>query len=336
MEKKFDVVCVGAGIADLPLRPVSKEIFEVESYPVDGIQMVIGGDAVNEATILSRLGYRTALVSCVGDDVVGQFVLEHCRQNGIDTSRVKVSSEYATSINVGLVTADGERTFVSNRQGSLWRFRPEDVELDILEEGRILSFASIFNHPLFGGPALEALFARAREAGMVICADMIKPRQGETLEEIREALSYVDYFFPNYDEASLLAGRTEVEEIADVFLECGVKHVIIKTGKKGCFAKGGQESMRVPAYPRSLCVDTIGAGDNFVSGFICGLLEGRSLRFCAEFANAVASISVEASGATAGVRDQEQARRRYREYQRFLAEEQEKTRTAAKETVRAE
>lgn len=314
MDKRFDVICIGGAIIDLPLHGVSKDVFDVESFPVDGISMTIGGDAINEATILSRLGHKVALAGCVGDDIPGNFVLDHCRKNGIDISWMRKDPERVTSINVGLVTADGERTFITNRQGSLWKFCMDDLNPQALTEGRILSFASIFNHPLFDGKTLKALFARGKAEGMVICADMIKPRQKETLEDIRAALSYVDYFFPNYDEARLLTGKETVEDIAEVFLSCGVGHVIIKTGKKGCYARSRQETHSVPAYPDSVCIDTIGAGDNFAAGFISALLEGADFRTCTQYANAVASVSVEAPGATAGVRSAKQAKQRYQEY----------------------
>ncbi len=51
---------------------------------------------------------------------------------------------------------------------------------------------------------------------------MIKPRLNETLDDICEALSYVDYLFPNYAEAKLLTGKVDMDEIADCFLACGV------------------------------------------------------------------------------------------------------------------
>ncbi|MCK2926981.1 PfkB family carbohydrate kinase, partial [Escherichia coli] len=58
----LDVICIGAAIVDIPLQPVSKNIFDVDSYPLERIAMTTGGDAINEATIISRLGHRTALM----------------------------------------------------------------------------------------------------------------------------------------------------------------------------------------------------------------------------------------------------------------------------------
>ncbi len=314
LQNKNEVLVIGAAIVDIPLQPVSKNIFEIESCPLNRIAMTIGGDAINEATIITRLGHPTMLMSMVGNDVPGKFVMEHCQDNNIDITKLKVRDEIDTSINIGLVTEDGERTFVTNRNGSLWKLDFDDLDTSVFDQVRLLSFASFFNNPMLQGKPLVELFKKAKEYGLIICADMVKSRFGEGLEAIQEALGYVDYFFPNYDEACLMTGKTEVSEIADVFLDCGVKNIIVKVGKKGSFIKNKDEQFLVPGYPDSNCIDTIGAGDNFASGFIAALLEGKGLKECAMFANAVASISVESLGATTGVQSREQVEVRYQEY----------------------
>ena len=314
MKNKPEVVIIGAAIVDLPLRPVGREVFDTVSYPIDQIAMTVGGDAINEATIITRLGHSVRLVSCIGNDVAGNFILDHCRANGIDTGFLRVREDMTTSINVGLVGQDGERVFITNRNGSLWKFAFSDIDLSCLEEGAVLSFASIFNNPLLDNQSMVQIFRRAKERGMVICADMVKCRLGETLEDIREALSYVDYFFPNYDEARELTGKDDLDEIADTFLGCGVKAVVIKIGKRGALIRSAQERLLVPAYNRANCIDTTGAGDNFASGFITALLEGKTLRQCGAFANAVASVSVESVGATTGLLSRRQADARYNDY----------------------
>lgn len=314
MTEKLDVICIGAAIVDIPLQPVNKNIFDIESYPLEKISMTIGGDAINEATIISRLGHKVALMSRVGKDAVGNFVLEACKKDNIDVESIHIDENVDTSINVGLVTEDGERTFVTNRNGSLWKTSIDDVDFSRFKDARLLSLASIFNNPLLDGHALVKIFKEAKKYDLIICADMIKARLGETLDDIREALSYVDYFFPNYEEACLMAGKTDLDDIADVLLGCGVKNVIIKTGKNGCFIKNEHQTLRVPTFTKIKAIDTIGAGDNFVSGFITAILDGVLLEQCAEFANATASISVQCVGATTGVHNKKQVEELLQEY----------------------
>ena len=315
MNNLLDVVCVGAAIVDIPLQPVSKNIFDCESYPLEQISMTIGGDAINEATIISRLGHKVGLVSMVGRDAVGNFILEHCQKNGIDTDGIRIRDGVDTSINVGLVTADGERTFVSNRNGSLWKECIDDIDLEKTARGRILSYGSFFNNPRLDNDALVKIFKKAKEAGMIVCADMIKPRLGETFDDVAESLSYVDYFFPNNDEARLMTGEQEIPKVADKILSYGVKCVVIKIGKKGVYIKtqSGDE-MIVPAMKGIHAIDTIGAGDNFAAGFITGLLEDKSLRECGEYGNVTASIAIQSIGATTGVKNREMWNRQMEEY----------------------
>lgn len=315
MANNLDVICVGAAIVDVPLQPVNKNIFDVESYPLQQISMTIGGDAINESTIISRLGHKVRLISMVGKDAVGNYIVEHCQKEGIDHEGINLKEGIDTSINVGLVTFDGERTFVTNCNGSLWKMTIDDVDFDLVKGARILSMASFFNNPLLDNDALVKLFKHAKEQGMIITADMIKPRMSETFDDFAEALSYVDYFFPNCDEARMMTGCEEIEDVADKILSYGVKNVIIKIGKQGAFIKNQEgEKMIVPAMKGITAVDTIGAGDNFASGFISGLLENKSLKECGEYGNVTASIAIQSIGATSGVKNREMFDQRLQEY----------------------
>lgn len=316
MNNKVDVICIGAAIADLPLYPVDKYVFDNVSHPLDDISMTIGGDAINEATIITRLGHRVSLMSLIGDDIVGNYIEKFANDNGIITKDLKKKAGINTSINVGLVRVDGERTFITNRNGSLWKLDIDSINLDNIKDAKILSLASIFNNPLLNNDALVKIFKKAKENNMIICADMVKSRLNEGLEDIKEALSYVDYFFPNYEEASELTGKEELDDIADTFLNYGVKNVIIKTGKKGCFIKNSELRKVIPAFLKdsSVKIDTIGAGDNFVSGFISSLLRDEDIENCGLFGNAVAAVSIESIGATTGVKSRSQVEEMIKQY----------------------
>lgn len=316
MKNNCEIVIVGSAHTDLQVYPVGKGLQDVPSYPADEMQLLVGGDALNEATIITRMGHSVRLVSCIGDDMIGSLLIDHCEKNGIDTTYIKRDKTKVTAINIGLIAEDGERTFINNRSGSIWTFCPEDVNLDALEDtdAKFLSFASIFNNPLLDERIMVPLFEKAKGKGMTICADIVMSKNGETLENIRKALSYVDYFFPNYDEAKSVTGQDDLDDIADVLLGCGVKNVIIKIGKRGCFIKNAKESFIVPAYKDTHCLDTTGAGDNFASGFISGLLEGRDLRDCAKLANCTASVAVETIGTTTGVTSRDKVEDRYQKY----------------------
>ncbi len=322
MDSACDAVIVGAAHTDLQIYPVTRDIADTVSWPAKTMVWTVGGDAINEATVLTRLGHRVRLVSCIGDDAAGSIVLEHCRENGIDTSWLKRDPAKTTGINVGLIWEDGERTFINNRSGSVWTFEPADVDMDAVRDAKILSFASIFNNPLLDESLMMPLFTRAKEQGMTICADMVASKRSETLADIERVLPFVDFFFPNYEEARVLTSADDMDDIADVLLGLGVKNVVLKIGKRGCLLKNASRRVIVPAYPRADCVDTTGAGDSFASGFISGLLEGRDLEECAQMANCAASLAIEAIGATAGVSSREKLDRRFRDWRACFQTEQ--------------
>ena len=100
-------------------------------------------------------------------------------------------------------------------------------------------------------------------------------------------------------------GETEEEKVADVLFGCGVKNVIMKIGKRGCYIRNADGAMIVPAAKGITAIDTIGAGDNFASGFITGLLDGKDLRECGIYANCTAAVSVQYVGATTGVQNRQ-------------------------------
>lgn len=313
-ENRCDIAIVGAAIADLQVYPVTKEITNTASYSAQSMEMKVGGDAINEAFVITRLGHKVRLVSCIGDDSTGKFLLGQCEKNGVSAEYIKVDPQKITSLNVGLIWEDGERTFINNKSGSIWTFRPEDLELSAIDGAKMLCFASIFNNPLLDGKFMVQLFERAKASDMKIAADIVAPKNGETLDDIKDALSYIDYFFPNYHEAAALTGKTDIDEIADILLSCGVKNVILKIGKRGCLVKNAQERFITPAYPKATVVDTTGAGDNFASGFLSFILEGKSLAKASQFANCAASLAIEKIGATTGIRSREQADERYADY----------------------
>lgn len=296
--EKNRIVIIGAAIVDVLVRPASERIFQTGSYPVEDIHMSPGGDALNEATVLARFGKQVELRTVLGDDMAGRLVLEHCREAGIRLGPDPVRPGLSTGVNVVLVQENGERGFFTNPHGSLRMLTLEDTEAAFPEDAGILCFASIFVFPKIKTPELTAIFRRAKEQGLMVCADMTKRKGQETVEELAPALRYVDYLMPNEEEACLLTGTHTAEEAAEMLFAAGVSHVVIKCGKRGCFLRSAEETGMVPAVSGVTCLDTTGAGDSFAAGFLCGLAEGRSLRECAEWANQFGARAVASMGAT--------------------------------------
>jgi len=284
---------------DVLVSPADKNVFETGSSPAEKILMTCGGDALNEAVVLHRLGGDVHLSTVIGRDAAGETVQNHMKKAGLDTGGVVVKEGLDTSVNVVLVQPDGKRSFLTCPESSQRKLQLSDIDLNFAEGAEILSFASIFVFPLLGPAELETIFRAAKEKGLTVCADMTKRKGQETIADLQEALIYVDYLIPNEEEACLVTGAVSAEQAAFLLRQAGVKNVIIKCGKRGCYvlAQNADNGYYVPAQ-EAACVDTTGAGDSFAAGLLYGLSEGWELRKCAEFANDCGAKAVGRIGAT--------------------------------------
>lgn len=302
---RFDVVCIGVVLLDLPLGPFDEQIFHEETTMVPNISLTTGGDAFNEAVILARLGKKPALMGQIGMDLLGDIIVKRCEEEGVDHSRLQRDPKTDTRINVVIIGKDHQRHFIKTQNSGSASFRSEDMDYDIIKTARAVSLASIFCSKLKDPEVILKILKTARENRVVTFADMVPMTGGETIRDISEALSYLDYFLPNKEEAAALTGLHEPDEMADCLLKYGIKNVIIKLGKDGCLIKNHQERYRIPAFPAD-AIDTTGAGDNFAAGFITATLDGMDLEDCGAFANAVAALSTESVGATESVKNKQQ------------------------------
>ena len=261
-----------------------------------------GGDGLNEATVLAGLGKKVELRTILGDDMAGDILWNYCRKNKIHLSKDAVRPGMVTGINVVLVQKNGERNFLTNANGSLRQLCVEDVGQTFDDDSQILCFASIFVFPKIQTKELKELFMQAKQQGLIVCADMTKCKNGEKIKDIAAALPYLDYLFPNEEEAFLVTGEKSPQAAADAFFNAGVKNVVIKCGARGCYIRSDRQAKMISGIPAVKCVDTTGAGDSFAGGFLYRLSEGASLDECAEFANQCGARAVESLGATEWVK----------------------------------
>lgn len=297
MEAK-PVLVIGGAVADLSVIGADASIFSRPSTPVEDIRLFPGGDAMNEAAVLARLGSRVSLLTLLGEDEMGDLLLERARRGGINTDAVVRREGIATSINLVLVDPEGERRFVTVKGSSLRRLAPEHVlpAVDELTGEEIVSFASLFVSPCFGVEELEELFSRIKARGCTLCADMTRRKNGERAGDMAPALKWVDVLFANLEEAALLTGEETPEGAAAELLRCGAGNVVVKLGARGGYYAGKEGEFFFPACPVPRAVDTTGAGDTFAGAFLHALAGGRSIKDCLPFAAAAASLCVERLG----------------------------------------
>jgi sugar/nucleoside kinase (ribokinase family) len=308
MEKHLEVICVGMAVADVLVEGVSEIPREGETNLVKGINISTGGDAVNEAITLARLGHSVGLMALVGNDLQGDFVVSECQKNGVDVSTIARTAEHPTATSVVLINESGERSFLSQPDTALDAFSLEHIDLERIKPGlKVLSVGSLFCGKRMHSEALRKILERAKGVGAITVADFVPSQRAEGLKTIRGVLELVDFAVPSREEAVLYAEAKDLDEIAKVFFRYGVKNVLVKLGREGISVHTARDRFRLGLYP-AVAVDTTGAGDSFVAGFISGLLRKEPLLDCVKCGAATASIAIQSIGATTGVQSLEQVK----------------------------
>ena len=297
---------IGPAIVDILAGPVDRGIFDRKSNITDNIRQSYGGNALNEAVVLSRLGDDVELISKVGNDEPGKHILGFLRDNGVKIEKITVEDDLKTATNIVLVDHTGERFFLTDPNTNLRKLDLHDIEKHIAEMGDIVCFPCMFTSPLLGISEMTKLFKCIKEyENRTIVLDMTTAKNNENIKEMSVLFSYIDYFLPNEEELESLSNNTDVITSAKQIVSYGVKAVIIKRGSRDTLIVTENDTTNVPTFKPERIADTTGAGDCFGAGFIHGLSTGKTLYDSVLFGNAVASCSVEEYGATDGVRSEE-------------------------------
>ena len=301
-----DVTCVGIVVADVVGKPIDRLPERGRLMLVDRIELHSGGNAANTGIALAKLGVHTAIVSKVGNDGFGDFLMQRFAQNGIDTGGLARDPVEATSCTMVMVQEDGERSFI-HYFGANATLALADVDFERVRNSKILHIAGALVMPALDGEPTAELLRRAKAAGVTTAYDTVWDAKGLWMQKAAPALPYVDYMLPSFEEARMLAGGLDTpEEVAQFLLDAGVKVVGLKLGEGGCYFRTADGTeFRIPAYPVE-AVDALGAGDSFVAGFLTGLVQGWDVERCARFATAVGACCVTALGATTGIRSFEE------------------------------
>lgn len=288
-------------VCDIIIKPVDQRIFETDSTKLDTLKITPGGDALNAAINMAQLGLDAALIGKVGADIFGEYLTREAEKSGVDTNGIVKSDDSPTSTSIVMVDHSGERYFAyygkTNDSLSL-----ADIKFDRLKTAKIVHLGSAMALASLDGPSISELFKRAKTLGAITSMDVTWDSTGKWLAKIEEALSYTDIFMPSFTEAKLISKKETPEEIAGFFEKYGIKTLAIKLGSKGCYVTDFREGYYLKPFDKVKVVDTTGAGDAFVSGFLTGIVKGWDCYQCGVFGNAVAANCIMEIGATAGIK----------------------------------
>lgn len=296
-----DIISIGMLVTDTLVRPVARDIFMRDSQQVS-IHSMPGGDACNVCLDAVAMGMNTALVSSVGSDANGAWLMDYLKKHDVNTTDIHVSEQYGTAQSLVLTEESGERHFLTSTE--IFADITADAITDaLLSEAKFLSLNSYYRMKQVDGAPAAALFRRAHSFGVKTVVDTMTCRHGDPWEQILPVLSETDIFMPSFDEARQITGKDTPEEMADILQKTGVHVFIVKLGAEGSvvFDFDHNACYRIPAFHADHVVSTVGAGDAYCAGIMTALCRGYSLQESARFASAAAALTVKCEGATGGI-----------------------------------
>jgi len=302
--KELDVLCLGIFVADTLAKPIERMPQWRQLALVDQVELAVGGCANNTATTLARFGLRVGAIGKVGCDGFGDFVLRHLETEKIDIRGMRRDKKTNTSFTFVMIAPDGERCFF-HYIGANGKFSYEDIDFSLIQQTKIMHVAGSLVMPGLDGEPTARLLEQAKRMGIITSLDTVWNASIDAYKTIKPSLPHLDYFLPSIDEARLMTGQDSPADIASFFLDQGVGTVGLKMGAEGCYLHNAQISLHIPAFKIAV-VDTSGAGDAWIGGFLAGMTKNWDMEQAGQFANAVGALSTTAIGTTAGLRNMEE------------------------------
>jgi len=301
--RALDVLTVGEAmalfVADTPGPLASVEKFTRTS----------AGAELNVAVGLSRLGFKVAYVSRVGQDSFGQFLRNTLQAEGIDPQHVQVDAQHPTGFMLKSceLTGDDPKIEYFRRGSAASHMGLQDNPAHVFAQLRRLHVTGI---SLALSDSVRELVlhmvAQARAAGVAVSFDPnLRPRLWPSQTLMVQCLNAVaaqsDLVLPGLSEGQLLTGQQTPQDIAAYYLDHGARQVVIKLGPQGAYFATHAEQGLVSGFQVERVVDTVGAGDGFAVGVISALLDGETLAEAALRGNAIGARVVQFRGDCEGL-----------------------------------
>lgn len=301
---RYDVVALGELLIDFTeggMSPQGNPVLEANP----------GGAPCNVLSMLQNLGYRTAFIGKVGNDMFGAQLEQAIREVGIDTIGLKKDQTVHTTLAFVHTQPDGDREFSFYRNpGADMMLSPEDLDEDLIRNCRIFHFGTLsMTHPSCREATKRALEV-AKEAGALISFDPnLREPLWNSLDEAKEQVDYglrrcqilkisdneIQWFTGEHDYD---AGIQKLQE------EYQIPLILLSMGKEGSRAYTRQQRAERPGIIRENTIETTGAGDTFCACILHGILSRglkdysqKELEEMLAFANGAASIITTRKGA---------------------------------------
>lgn len=316
-DKQFDLIAIGRVSMDLFAENIGAPFEDITDFVTS-----VGGSPSNIAIGTSKLGLRVALLTAVGEDEVGHYVLRYLRDERVETAYIPRKPGTRTPLAVVGIQPPSTFPLV------FYRENPADIHLTIddvqatpiaASRALLLSGTALSRGTCRDATLYAAEVARSREVTTFIDLDL-RPDQWSHARaygvNVRTLLPRTDVVIGTEEEfyaalsptpGSIMQGeavddtrRMELEVLLKPLLWQGARALIVKRGARGVTIYTTDDTLDVAGFPVEI-LNTVGAGDAFASGLIYGYLQGWDWHRTARMANACGAIVVTRHGCSAAM-----------------------------------
>ena len=303
--KKFDVITFGRSSIDLYSQNIGSPFNDIK-----GFDAFVGGSPLNIAVGCARLGVNASLLTAVGNDKVGEFILNFLNGEGVNTHCIPVKNGSRSSAVVLGIEPPDKFPLVYYRDNAA----DSQVDIDDVDKANIPDYKIL----LINGTALNIEPTRSatfyateianrnevdvvldldfradqwhdyRAFGLTVRAILPRVKMAIGTEEEILAATLIDSSQVTIKEQQISAPEIKgnIDESISQLLSSGIETLIVKRGEKGAsiYQKDGSRE-DVPGFPVTV-LNVLGAGDAFASGFLYGVLQGWDLKKACRMGNA--------------------------------------------------
>ncbi len=274
-----------------------------------GAERHLGGAPFNCAVHCHHLGARSAIVSRVGWDELGDEILIRARELGVDASLIQRDTEHPTGQVHVTLRADGQPEFDICTGVAYDYLAAGPVAMTRVSAADVVCFGTLAQRHPVARQSIATLLETAslRQAqgiarALLVCDLNLRPPH-YSVEVVRDSLAQCHLLKLNDGELRIvqgMLGRDDMDE--DAFLlhlleAYGLELVCVTLGARGCILRTRQERVAAPGYPCQV-VDTVGSGDAFTAALVVKYVAGWPPAEVASFANLVGAYIATQRGAT--------------------------------------
>ena len=267
----------------------------------------LGGGLPATLINLGRLGIKTKIATELGNDIFSNFAKEKFEENGVSPTNLYKGDKIPLNITSAIILPK-DRTFFSYGKGSI---DPDEKSKEIFYN--MAKGAKVVMMQLGG---FIDVYRRLKSEGSILVLDTGWDDE-MSFEKYHDYLEVADYYTPNQKEAMKITG-TQTPEDAAYALKKYFDKVVVKVDKDGCIGIDGNDYFYVKSMDEFVNVDSTGAGDAFLAGFMYGIFYDLPLKECVLLGNLTGGKSVTQVGALSGYFNEKQLLEYKEKYKNYI------------------